>query len=67
VYEFDFMKNFRLTERKENSFLESLNDSYWTIAGERLAFDYSGKEIKFGIQLNEEDASALYKLIKNKM
>lgn len=67
VYEFDFIKDFRIVELKENSFFENLNNSYWVIAGERLAFDYYGKEIKFGIQLDEADAKALYKLIKGKI
>lgn len=67
VFEFDFMKEFRIVETKENSFFENLNHSYWVIAGEKLAFDYYGKEIKCGLQLSEADAKALHKLIKNKM
>lgn len=67
VYEFDFIKDFKVMESKENSFFENLNNSYWVIAGEKLTFDYYGKEIKFGFQLNDEDAKALFKFIKNKM
>lgn len=67
IYEFDFIKDFKVIESKENSFFENLNNSYWVIAGEKLAFDYYGKEIKFGFQLNESDAKALHKLIKGKM
>ncbi len=67
VYEFDFMKDLRLIEVEEHSFFENLNNSYWVIAGEKLAFDYYGKEIKFGLQLDEPDAKALFKYIKNKI
>lgn len=67
VYEFDFIKDLRIVETKENSFFENLNNSYWVIAGEKLTFDYYGKEIKFGIQLNEADAKALQKLINGKI
>jgi hypothetical protein len=67
VYEFDFIKDFRVAEPKENSFFENFNNSYWVIAGEKLAFDYYGKEIKFAIQLDEADAKALFKVIKNKI
>ncbi len=67
VYEFDFIKDFRIIEKQENSFFENLNNSYWVIAGEKLAFDYYGKDIKFGIQLNEADAKALYKFVSGKM
>ncbi len=67
VYEFDFIKDLRVIESKENSFFENLNDSYWVVAGEKLTFDYYGKEIKMGIQLNEADAKALLKFIMNKI
>ncbi len=67
VYEFDFMKEFRIVESKENSFFENLNNSYWVIAGEKLAFDYYGKEIKLGIQITETEAKMLHKLISNKL
>jgi hypothetical protein len=66
TYEFDFMKDFRIIEQKEG-FFEGLNNSYWVIAGEKLAFDYYGKEIKIGIQLDEADTKALYKVIKTKL
>ena len=65
-YEFDFIKDLRVVEQKDN-FFENLNNSYWVIAGEKLAFDYYGKEIKFGIQLDEADAKALFKVIKNRI
>ena len=67
VYEFDFIKDLSVVEQKENSFFENLNNSYWVIAGERITFDYYGKEIKLGIQLDESDAKALHKLIKAKI
>ncbi|MBA3970926.1 MAG: hypothetical protein H0X46_02060 [Bacteroidetes bacterium] len=67
VYELDFIKDFSVVEKKDDSFFENLNSSYWVIAGEKLTFDYYGKEIKLGIQLDEADAKALHKLIKNKI
>ncbi len=66
-YQSDFIKDLRVIESKENSFFENLNDSYWVIANEKLAFDYYGAEIKFGLQLDETDAKTLVRLIKNKM
>lgn len=64
TYELDFIKDLRVIVPKENSFADSMSSSYWSLAGERLAFDYYGKEIKFGIQLEPADAEALYKVIK---
>ena len=65
MYDIDIIKNLRLIEPKEDSFIENLNNSYWVIGGEKLAFDYYGREIKFGLQLDETDAKALLKLMKN--
>ncbi len=67
TYSLDFIKDLRIAELRENSFFESLNNSYWVIAGEKLAFDYYGKEIKFGIQLEEKEAKLLLKVISNEM
>src|SRR6218665_293181 len=67
VYEFDFMKDLRLVQPKENSLMDNLNNSYWVIAGEKIAFDYYGKEIKFALQLEEADTAALLKLLKKQI
>lgn len=67
VYDTEMIKDLRVVEPKENSFFEDLNNSYWVIAGEKLAFDHFGKEVKFGIQLEETDAKALHKLINKEI
>ena len=67
VFEFNFMKDLRIIEEKSNSFVENLNNSYWVIAGEKLGFDYYGKEIKIGIQLDEQDAIALKNELKKRI
>ncbi|MFL5763284.1 MAG: hypothetical protein ACJ77K_05025 [Bacteroidia bacterium] len=66
IYDFDFIKDLRVIEPKEG-FFEQMNDSYWVISGEKIAFDYYGKEVKLGIQLEPEDAKALHKLVRSKM
>ena len=67
TYEFDFIKDLRVLIPKENSFADNMSNSYWSVAGERLAFDYYGKEIKFGFQLEPADAEALYKILKKQI
>ncbi|HEX8514684.1 MAG TPA: hypothetical protein VF868_00695 [Bacteroidia bacterium] len=64
VYEFDFIKDLRLFEEKENSFAHTMSNSYWMVGGEKLVFDYYGKEIKFAMQIEEKEAEALLKLLK---
>jgi hypothetical protein len=67
VYEFDFIKDLRIIESKERSFADNMNNSYWMVGGEKLAFDYYGKEIKFGMQLDDDDTKALLKLLRSKI
>jgi len=67
VFEVDFIKDMRMIEPRENYFLESLNNSYWMVAGEKLAFDYYGKEIRFGIQLEVTDAKNLFNVIESEI
>ena len=64
TYEIDFVKDLRILVPKGNSFADNMSNSYWSVGGERLAFDYYGKEIKFGFQLEQADAEALYKVLK---
>lgn len=63
-YELDAVSDFRIVE-EANSLLRALNNSYWAVAGETLAFNYYGKTIPFGLQLNEAESKELYRLIKH--
>jgi len=67
AYEFDFIKDLRIVQPKENSLMDNLSNSYWVIGGEKLAFDYYGKEIKMGLQLETADANALLKVLKKEI
>lgn len=67
VFEYDFIKDFRIIDKNEDSLMDSLNHSYWVVAGERIAFDYYGKEIKLALQVSDEEAEGLYKLLKRKI
>jgi hypothetical protein len=67
IYKIDFIKDFRIQKPSEASFTDAMNNSYWLIGGEKLAFDYYGKEIKMGLQLSEADAKALYKILQKEL
>jgi len=67
IFPFDFVKDIRMIEKNPNSIFEVLNNSYWSITGESLVFNYYGKEIRFGFNLSEYEASGLLKKIKNEM
>lgn len=64
IFENDFIKDLRVIPAKENSFFENMNNSYWMISGEKIAFDYNGKEVRLGLQLEEKDAQELFKRMR---
>ena len=64
--------NYRLTDVKKLSVLEVdaksfkyiMNDSFWVIGQGMLSFEYQGKNITFGKQLDKSDANKLHKAFK---
>jgi hypothetical protein len=50
-------------EINEKSFGAELENSFWVLGGERLKFDYLGREIRFGLQITEEEAKKLAQLL----
>jgi hypothetical protein len=63
-YALDYIKNVRLFKDNSNSFFKVMNNSYWVVSGETLAFDYQGKTVVFGLELNDADAQAFCKWLK---
>lgn len=63
-YNLEQVKELRLVE-ESSKLLEVVNNSYWFVAGERIAFDHFGKTISFGIQLPQKDAKELLGLVKH--
>jgi hypothetical protein len=67
VFDYDFIKDLRIIEKNEFSFLDSLSNSYWVVGGEKIAFDYYGKEIKLALQIENGEADELFKLLKKEL
>ncbi len=66
-FEYDFIKDLKIVPKKEDSFFETVNNSYWSVVGEKIVFDYYGKEVKFALQISETDAEELIKVMKKKL
>ena len=64
AYEVEFIKDLRTKVEDKQSFVNVLSATDWLQQRETLAFDCAGKEIRFGYQLNEQDAQQLLKLIR---
>jgi hypothetical protein len=67
IFDIEFIKDLQLVPIDERSFAKVMSDSYWMPGGERLYFWYQGKQIRFGQQLNENDAKELLKFLKREL
>lgn len=56
------IKQLSLRERNERSFAWELENSFWVLGGERIKFDYLGREIRLGMQLTDDEAKKLLQL-----
>lgn len=59
-YFYENLRKIKLFEPKSNSFEEFFQNSYFILGGERMVFEYKGKEVKFARKLNERDAKLLF-------
>lgn len=66
-YFLENVKKLGLVVAKETSFKAQLENSPWVLGGERVGFEAMGAKVKFGMQLNEEDAKQLVGLIKHEI
>ena len=64
-YRVDQITNWKLIEPNASSLVNSYENAYWFIGGERISFDYYGREIRIGIQLANEEANELLAKIKH--
>ena len=65
IFESENIRKLKSHQTGEWDFFKFINESYFMIAGEKVSFIYSGKEIKFGIQLSEEEVKKLLKFFKH--
>ena len=65
VYDLDFIKDLRKRDLNASSIGTALSSVDWLSFKEALAFDFSGKEIRIGYDLNAEDAQELFRLLRH--
>ncbi len=54
-----------LIELRPTRFMDTISQSFWIKGGERLVLQSQAKQIRFGMQLSDEDAKVLRKEINN--
>lgn len=66
-YSTEFMEDFKVIEFPQKSFTKAYETGWWVLGGEKLGFQYQSRFVKFGMQLNEQEALAVYKLLRNRL
>lgn len=56
------IKRIEPREFEKKSFAWELENSFWVLGGERIKFDYLGKEIRLGIQISDDETKKLLQL-----
>ena len=64
---YENIKKIRVYEPKPNSFEDYFQNVYFFVGGERLLFDYVGKEVKFARKLNDKDTKLLFQYLTKKI
>lgn len=65
VFEVNLVSNLEALKEEENSFVKMMSSAYWNIGKESLVFEYKGKDVFFGKELDEKDSNNIQKLIKS--
>lgn len=69
-YDVNLVSNFELVELTRGSIADTFSQTFWVKGGERIEFICQSKNVRFGMQLEDDDAkkiiTALKKFIKSK-
>lgn len=66
-YDLNLVSDVALIPVEEKSFIDSFNQTFWVKGGERLEFFYQGKQIRFAMQLSDDDAGKVLSELKKFM
>ncbi len=66
-YEVDFIKNLKKREVKESNFIYAMSKAYWNPGNENIEFLHKGKEVYFGLELEDQDAKRVIAKLSKKL
>lgn len=66
-YLLENIKKMTVSTPKPHSFQAAWEAAPWMVGGERIHFEYIGKNIKLGLKLNDKDAEILFKYLTKKI
>lgn len=63
-YDMNLITDFTYLELDKGNFADVFNQTFWVKGGERLEFQYQSKKVRFGMQLNDQEAKSILKELK---
>ena len=66
-YRLSNMGSIEILECSSHSYSWVMQSAFWDIGNERLEFDYLGKKIIFGVQLEEDESMKLRKFLRTEI
>lgn len=66
-YDPSLINDFEILKENRGDFFVQMQESFWVIGGEKMAFNYASKSVKFGIQLTESESETIFKAVKKEL
>jgi hypothetical protein len=66
-YLYGNITDLKIIERKQKSFSKVMGSAFWDIGNEALSFEYQGRQIIFGIQLEPQEAKILKMFFRDEL
>jgi hypothetical protein len=63
-YSVELTNDFKIIDVSPANFADSFNQSFWVKGGERLEFISQGRVLRFGMQIHDEEARAVFNEMK---
>jgi hypothetical protein len=63
TYYIDIIKDFEPIVLSKTSFAYTYENGWWVLGGEKLGFEYQGKLVKFAMQITEQEARDMHRIL----
>lgn len=66
-YDLNLVSDLSCIEIKKGSIADTFSQTFWVKGGERLVFNCQSKQVKFGMQLSDDDTLQLFSIMKKQL
>jgi hypothetical protein len=64
-FNLDLLSPLRLIELKRTRLADTINQSFWVKGGERIEFDSQARNVRFGMQISDEEAGTIIREVNS--